>query len=233
MEINPEYSLEGPMLKLKLQYFGHLMWRSDWKDPDAGKDWRQEEKGTTEDERVGWHHWLNGHEFEQALRVGDGQEIAAVHGVTKSRTCERLNWTELTLCSRQMLVPCPEIQPMPLQWKHGASTAGLPGKSWKPLTFCLLPRPLSLGRTSLVFPAKDTHKTYTVRRALYSLWDLTPWSASIPIRVWGSTQRWAKDDCLPLHQWEEILRIVLAPERKQLHCHWTLLIHQVEENWAY
>ena len=44
-----------------------------WKDPDAGKDWRQEEKGTTEDEMVGWHHWLNGHEFEQALGVCDGQ----------------------------------------------------------------------------------------------------------------------------------------------------------------
>ena len=44
-----------------------------WKDPDAGKDWGQEEKGTTEDEMVGWHHWLDGHEFEQALGVGDGQ----------------------------------------------------------------------------------------------------------------------------------------------------------------
>ena len=43
------------------------------KDPDAGKDWRQEEKGMTEDEMVGCHHWLNGHEFEQALGVGDGQ----------------------------------------------------------------------------------------------------------------------------------------------------------------
>ena len=43
------------------------------KDPDAGKDWRQEEKGMTEDEMVGWHHRLNGHEFEQALGVGDGQ----------------------------------------------------------------------------------------------------------------------------------------------------------------
>ena len=43
------------------------------KDPDAGKDWRQEEKGTTEDEMVGWHHWLNGHEFEQALGDGEGQ----------------------------------------------------------------------------------------------------------------------------------------------------------------
>ena len=43
------------------------------KDPDTGEDWRQEEKGMTEDEMVGWHHWLNGHEFEQALRVVDGQ----------------------------------------------------------------------------------------------------------------------------------------------------------------
>ena len=65
-EISPEYSLEGLMLKLKLQYFGHLMrgtWPI-WKDPDSGKDWRQEEKGTTEDEMVGWHHRPSGHEFE-------------------------------------------------------------------------------------------------------------------------------------------------------------------------
>ena len=56
---------EGLMLKLKLQFFGHLMRRSDSseKDPDAGKDWGWE-KGTTEDEMVGWHHRLNGHEFE-------------------------------------------------------------------------------------------------------------------------------------------------------------------------
>ena len=55
-EINPEYLLEGLMLKLKLQYFSHLMWRTEelftGKDPDAGKDWRQEEKGTTKDEMV-------------------------------------------------------------------------------------------------------------------------------------------------------------------------------------
>ena len=64
-DISPGYSLEGLMLKLKLQYFGHLM--RSWligKDPDAGKDWGQEEKGTTEDEMVGWHHQLHGHEFE-------------------------------------------------------------------------------------------------------------------------------------------------------------------------
>ena len=64
------------------------------RDPDAGKDWRQEEKGVTEDEMFGWHHWLNGHEFEQALGVGDGQGSLAssVHGVAKSQTWLS-NWT--------------------------------------------------------------------------------------------------------------------------------------------
>ena len=63
-EISPGCSLEGLMLKLKLQHFGHLIQRIDiGKDPDAGKDRRQEEKGT-ENEMVGWHHRLNGHEFE-------------------------------------------------------------------------------------------------------------------------------------------------------------------------
>ena len=66
--------LEGLMLKLKCQYFGHLM-QSQLirKDPDAGKDWGQEEKGTTEDEIVEWHHRLNAHEFEQALEADEGQ----------------------------------------------------------------------------------------------------------------------------------------------------------------
>ena len=57
-EISPRYSLEGLMLKLKLKYFGHLMWRTDsGKDPDAGKDWRQEEKETTADEIVSATPW--------------------------------------------------------------------------------------------------------------------------------------------------------------------------------
>ena len=63
-EISPGCSLEGLMLKLKLQYFGHLMRRADsLEDSDAGKDWRREEKGMTEDEMLGWHHQLNGCEF--------------------------------------------------------------------------------------------------------------------------------------------------------------------------
>ena len=64
-EISPGCSLEGLMLKLKLQYFGHLMWRVDsLEKTDAGRDLGQEEKGTTEDEMAGWHHWPDGHEFE-------------------------------------------------------------------------------------------------------------------------------------------------------------------------
>ena len=66
------------------------------KDPDTWKDWRQEEKGTTEDEMVGWHHQLIGHEFEQAPLVGDGQGSLSCHshGVAKSWTLLS-NWTEL------------------------------------------------------------------------------------------------------------------------------------------
>ena len=62
-EISPGCSLEGLMLRLKLQYFGHLSWLIG-RDLDAGRDWGQEEKGTIDDEMVGWHHWLYGHGFE-------------------------------------------------------------------------------------------------------------------------------------------------------------------------
>ena len=65
-EISPEYSLEGLMLKLKLQYFGHLMQRTDSLEKSLmlGKTEGKEEKGTTQGGMVGWHHQLNGHEFE-------------------------------------------------------------------------------------------------------------------------------------------------------------------------
>ena len=70
------------------------------KDPDAGKDWRQEEKGTTEDEMVGWHHQLDGHEFEQAPEVGDGQgslECCSPWGCKELDMIEQLKWTD-TCC---------------------------------------------------------------------------------------------------------------------------------------
>ena len=74
-EINPGISLDGMMLKLKLQYFGHLMQRVDSLEKTLmlGGIWGQEEKGTTEDEMAGWHHGINGCESEWTLGVGDGQ----------------------------------------------------------------------------------------------------------------------------------------------------------------
>ena len=95
-EINPEYSLEGWMGEAETL----VLWPpdvKDWllgKDPDAGKDWRWEEKGTTEDEMVGWHHRLDGHEFEQAQGVGDGKRSLACcspWGCKKSETTKQLN----------------------------------------------------------------------------------------------------------------------------------------------
>ena len=75
------------ILKLKLQYFGHLMQRVDsLVKTDAGRDWGQEEKGTTEDEIVGWHHQLDGHGFAGTLGLLREAWHAAVHGVAKSQT---------------------------------------------------------------------------------------------------------------------------------------------------
>ena len=103
LKINPGISLEGTMQKLKLQYFGHLMRRvNSLEKTDAGRDWGQEEKGTTEDEMAGWHHWLNGRESEWTLGVIDGQEglvCCDSWGCKESDTTEQLNWTERLLIS--------------------------------------------------------------------------------------------------------------------------------------
>ena len=97
-EISPDCSLEGLMLKLETP----ILWPPDaknWlisKDPDDGKDCRWEEKGKTEDEMVGWHHQLNGHEYEWTPGVGDGQgglACCSPWGRKESDTTERLNWT--------------------------------------------------------------------------------------------------------------------------------------------
>ena len=69
------------------------------KDPDTGENWRQKKEGMTEDEMVGWHHWLDGHEFEQALGVGDGQGSLVCYspwGHKELDTTEQLNWTDST-----------------------------------------------------------------------------------------------------------------------------------------
>jgi len=98
-EISPGMSLEGMMPKLKLQYFGHLMRRVDsLEKTDAGRDWGQEEKGTTENEMAGWHHWLDGRESEWTPGVGDGQGGLACWdswGRKESDMTEQLN------CSRR------------------------------------------------------------------------------------------------------------------------------------
>ena len=96
-EINPGISLKGMMLKLKLQYFGHLMRKVDLleKNSDTGRDWGQEEKGPTENGVSGWHHWLDGRESEGTLGVRDGQGSLACcdsWGRKESDKTERLNW---------------------------------------------------------------------------------------------------------------------------------------------
>ena len=81
-----------------------ILWPPDgkswliWKDPDAGKDWRQEEKGMTEDEMVGWHHWFSEHGFGWTPGVGDrqgGLMCCDSWGCKESNTTEQMNWTEL------------------------------------------------------------------------------------------------------------------------------------------
>ena len=96
-EISLGCSLEGLILKLKLWPPDMKSWFI-WKDPDAWKNWGQEEKGMTEDEMVGWHHWLNRHGFGWTLGVGDGQgglACCSSWGCKELNTTERLNWTEL------------------------------------------------------------------------------------------------------------------------------------------
>ena len=99
-EISPEYSLVGLMLKLKLQYFDHLMWRADSfeKTVMLGKIESRRRRGQQR-MRVGWHHWLNGHGFEQTLGVGDGQGslVCCSRKVGHSWATE-LNWTDWDDC---------------------------------------------------------------------------------------------------------------------------------------
>ena len=100
-EISPEYSLEGLMLKLKLP----IVWPPDaknwliWKDPDAGKDWRQEEKGTTEDEIAGWYHRLNGHECVNSGSWWWTERPGVLQSMGSQRVrhnwATELNWTDL------------------------------------------------------------------------------------------------------------------------------------------
>ena len=143
-----------------------LLWPPDaknWligKDPDAGKDWRQEKKGMTEDEIVGWHHWRDGHEFEQAVGVGDGQGILVCPGCKELDMTEWLNLPRTiysgTRCGggrflgprglQHIRLPCPSLSPgvcsnsCPLsQWCHPIISSSVISFS-----FCLQSFPASV-----------------------------------------------------------------------------------------
>ena len=124
------------MLKLKLQKFGHLM--QSWlagKDPDAGKDWGQEEKGLTEDEMVGWHHWLNRHESEQTLEDSEGEGSLACcspWGRIESNMTEQLNSrlpSQLMLTAINVWFLTKEIHSLPLMISSSSKSASLAMKS--------------------------------------------------------------------------------------------------------
>ena len=124
-EIQPVYSEDQPW-----DFFGRndakaetlVLWPPHVKswlignDPDAGRDWGQEEKGSTEDEMAGWHPWLDGHESEWTPGVGDGQgglECCDSWGRKDSDTTEQLNWTSLN-CGRRWDQGLPTLSPWPL-----------------------------------------------------------------------------------------------------------------------
>ena len=91
-----------------------------WKDPDAGKDWGQKEKGTTEDEMVGWYHWLNGHGFGWTPGVGDGQGGLACccsWGHRESDMTEWMSWTELNGLDYNAQAGAPGTILVLLEWR--------------------------------------------------------------------------------------------------------------------
>ena len=116
-EISPEYSLEGLMLKLE-----PVFWPPDaknsliGKDSDDGKDWRREEKGMTEDEMVGWHHWLYGLEFEQAPGVGDGHGDLAWCNPWGSKESDMTKWLNLSPLNNHL------INSVANEWCHHSSS---------------------------------------------------------------------------------------------------------------
>ena len=118
------------------------------KDPDAGKDWGQEEKGTTEDEIVGWHHWLTGHEFEWTPAVGYGQGSLACCSPwgRKERLSSWTDWTDSVLGAEDTLRSKNRWDlgtSLVVQWLrlHGSKAAGLiPGRGSNPTCYAVQPQ---------------------------------------------------------------------------------------------
>ena len=139
-----------------------ILWPPDvksWligKDPDGGKDWGQSEKGAAEDEMVGWHHQLNGHEFEQAPRDGEGQgslECAAVYQVAKSQTLLSY-WTATTI-----------YMETPISWLFSRDFIGQKGMAWENQT--------------------NKRKKSTSKRLRETSCNPWLWIGSISVNVWG------------------------------------------------
>ena len=108
-----------------------------WKDSDAGRDWGQEEKGTTEDEMAGWHHWLNGHGFGWTPGVGDGQGGLACYsswGCKESDTTECLTWTR----GSQVASKQPSLYPAPI------TPLGIFPQEWSQIRWPLMSFPMQL-----------------------------------------------------------------------------------------
>ena len=139
------------------------------KDPDAGRDWEQE-KGMTEDEMVGWHHQLDGHEFEWTPAVGDGQEGLACcnsWGRKESDTTEGLDWTELMQCHLIRLPCCATITPLHLQNFSPSQTETDPINEWLPNSASL--QPLA---TTILLPISEfwlLGASYKWNRAIFVL----------------------------------------------------------------
>ena len=98
------------MLKLKFQYFGHLIQTVFGKDPGAGKDWWQKEKGATEDEMAGWYHWLDGVSLSELQELVMDREAwrSMIHGVSNSRTWLS-DWTKLNWADVGNLISCSSV----------------------------------------------------------------------------------------------------------------------------
>ena len=127
------------------------------KDPDTGKDWRQEEKGTTEDEMVGWYYWLNGHEFEQTLGESDGQESLACCSPWGRRESSTTEWPE-------------GLQLLPLQWAHPRQGCGhAAGSQWQKGRDAAGDRPALIG-TSCVWTTISKNAQATSRSIRHMIW---------------------------------------------------------------
>ena len=161
-EISPGISLEGMMLKLNLQYFSHLMRRVDsLEKTDAGRDWGQEEKRTTEDEMAGWHHWLDGCDSEWTPGVSDvqgGLVCCDSWGRKELDTTEWLNWTEKN-----------EVDIYILTWRGNHNTL-LSVKRLQTLCICLIYISISFMYfklfTTIIFKGKD-YEMYFIKCVLF------------------------------------------------------------------